>query len=279
MKRYRVLTIDYDSRAMILSIPSNNNLDKNADDLWNINKIKIKEGIVAEYGAFEYHKKIDDFVDLGVIPASIIAFHNKFIRQARDAFVIGSYYPCLTSSSALGERILNQLILHLKEYYKNTPEYYKIYRKESIGDWKKAIGTLEAWGVLLPKVVKSFKQLMDIRHRALHFNPETEHNDREMALNAFKKLCEIIEGQFSAFDQPWYIKGTKGATFVKKESENIPFVKEIIIPNCRLVGYLHVLDIKDNQWIVQDDNDYDNVELTETDEEFKELYNNRRIEK
>lgn len=273
MKRYRVLSMDFDTRANILSLEIKNDWEPKIKKQWEDNKQSIKDGIVAEYGILCSHNKINDFIALGAIPFSIIAFHNKFIRQARDAFIIGGYYPCLVASCALGERVLNQLILHLRDYYKSHSEYKKVYRKDSFDNWDVAIDTLEAWEVLLPEAVAGFRELRNIRNAAIHFNPETDRDYRTLAINAFQKICYIIKNQFGTERQPWYIEGINGATFVKKEKQEIPFVKEIVLPNCKLVGYRHTLEMKNNKWLVHDSDNYTEPELT--DEEFKELYNNK----
>lgn len=273
MKRYRVLAYDLDTRARILKIEIKDDWEDRDKELWRNNKTSIKEGLIAEYGAVRAFEKIDNFVALDVYPISLIAFHNKFLRQVRSAYVIGSYYSALTGACALGERILNHLILRLRNYYKTTEEYKKIYRKDSFDNWDLAINTLESWGVLLPDVVVSFRELKEIRNKSIHFNPETDTNDKELALNAIAKLQDIVSGQFSGFgSQPWFILGTRGACYIKKDSESVPYVREIVIPNCVKVGHLHKLDHGPNGWVVYDNYDYAEIEIT--DERFVELINN-----
>ena len=274
MKRYRVLSYDFDARANILNMEIKDDWDPQIKEQWENNKNQIKEGLIAEYGAYSAFGKIRNFCDLGALPISIIAFHNKFLRQAWKAFVIGSYYSALTSACALGERILNQLILHLREHFKATPQYKKVYRKDSFDDWDLAITTLADWHILLPDVIELFRELKGLRHRSIHFNPETDTNDRELSLNAMLKLSKIIQNQFSAFGtQPWFIEGIPGAAFIKKESENDPFVRKIVLPNCYLVGYLHTLENSPKGWVVHDDYEYEKKEIT--DQEFAELIKNR----
>lgn len=274
MKRYRVLSYDFDTRANVLNTVVKDDWEPQVKASWENNKNQIKEGLIAEFGAYSAFAKIRNFTDLGPLPFSIIAFHNKFLRQAWRSFVIGAYYPALTSACALGERILNQLILHLRKYFKETPQYKNVYRKNSFDDWDLAINTLAAWQVLLPDVVEFFRELKELRHRSIHFNPETDTNDRELSLNAMLKLSKIIQSQFSGFGtQPWFIEGIPGGMYIKKESENDPFVKEIILPNCNLVGHLHTLESSLKGWVVHDDHEYENKEIT--DQEFAELIKNR----
>lgn len=137
MKRYRVLLYDFDARANVLITDIKDDWEPQAKALWENNKNRIKEGLIAVFGAYSAFAKIRNFTDPGALPTSIIAFHNKFLRQAWRAFVIGAYFPALTSACALGERILNQPVLHLREYFKATPQYKNVYRKthSMTGNW------------------------------------------------------------------------------------------------------------------------------------------------
>ena len=275
MKRYRVLSYDFDTRANVLSIVISDNWYKKHIEQWRANQKRIKEELITQFGEQNADQKIKNFIELDYLPISVIAFHTKFMRQIRVAYVIGAYYPALTSACALGERILNQLIIYLRDEYKDTKEYKMVYRKSSFNNWDLAINTLESWGVLLPNVTKDFKELESIRHSAIHFNPETDENDKELALGAIKKLTNIIEGQFSGFGtQPWFITDAKGGGYIKKEYEQVPFVKYIIIPNCALVGPYHTLKLEGNRWIIIDNYDYEAKDIS--DEEFIELINYKR---
>lgn len=237
---------------------------------WLINKSRIREGLIHEFGASWHEQKIKNFIDLGANPISLLAFHNEFLKQCRDSFVLGGYYPALVSACTLGERILNRLILHLRDYFKSTPQYKKVYRKESFDNWEYAINTLESWGVLLPEPAEGFRRLEPLRNNAIHFNPETDHGARSLALEAIKSLQFIVENQFSAFGaQPWYIPGAKGAAYVAKAYESDPFVKEVVLPSCHLVGPKHKLDHGARGWIVHDDHEYEDTEIS--DEEFISL--------
>jgi hypothetical protein len=173
----------------------------------------------------------------------------------------------------LGERILNHLIRTLREDFKSTSEYKKIYRKDSFDDWDKAIDTLESWQVLLPEVIQEYRELKNIRHRSIHFNPDVDTDDRILSLEAISKLTSIISMQFGSFgNQPWFIPGIKGASYIKKEAEEWPFVKRVYIPNSHLVGFFHKLGPVNGRIDlihVYDDNDYENREIS--DDEFRSL--------
>jgi hypothetical protein len=213
-----------------------------------------------------------NFIDLGSIPMSFLTFHNKFLHQIRNSFVIGGYYPALTGACALGERILNRLILYLRDDFSKTSEYKKVYDKDSFDDWNLAINVLVAWDILLPDAVKAFRDLATVRNQAIHFEPEVDKNDRELALKATKLLHKIIEEQFSGFGpRPWFITKILGECYIKKEWEVNPFVRKICIPNCVYVGPCHKIEVENNQFVVYDVDTYEAKEVS--DDEFIELRN------
>lgn len=201
------------------------------------NPVKYYRSPKGEYGEVRAERKIQNFIDLSPKPISVIAFHNAFFSQVRNAFVVGSYYPALTGACALGERILNHLILALREDYRSSPEYRRVYRKDSFDDWTLAIDTLVAWDVLLPNAASDFRELMKKRHEAIHFHPETDQNAKEIALNAIICLQKIIGEQFFGLGpQPWFITSIPGEIYIKREWEHRPFIKIVYLNNGLLVG-------------------------------------------
>lgn len=244
MKRYRILPFfDFDTRVRTLVGPINEQWEEHIKAQHYKNREITITHLKTEFGELHADIKIQNFIDLEAKPISIIAFHNEFFNQVRTAFVMGASYPALTSACALGERILNHLILSLREDYRSTPEYRKIYRKNSFDDWTLAIETLVAWDVLLPKAADNFRSLMDQRHKAIHFRPETDRNARELALAAIKCLQAIIGEQFSGFGpQPWFITNIPGEIYIKKEWETKPFIAKVYLPNAALVGHRHRIE-------------------------------------
>lgn len=278
MKRYRVLNIDFDSRASILSQEIQDTWEHSVKDAHRKNKERVIEGLLAEFGRANGEEKVRNYLELGSKPFSIVAFHNKFMEQVRQSFVLSSYYPALTGACALGERVLNHLILRLRDSFKASPEYKKVYRKDTFDNWDVPINALEAWGVLLPGVVMNYRRLKELRNKAIHFDPATDENDRPLALEAIHTLTKIVAEQFSGFgNQPWFIPNTQGTSFLKKEVEEQPFIKHIYIPNCALVGPYHTLEFVPEvdriRVVVLDNHAYQDKEIT--DEEFAGLFNNR----
>lgn len=233
-------------------------------------------GLAAEFGADDLDRKVADFVAIGSKPFSLLSHHNAFFGQVRDTFVLGAYYPALVGACALGERILNHLILDLRAAYTGRPEYKRVARKDSFDDWRVPIDTLEAWGVLLPAAVVEFRTLMTLRHRSIHFNAGTYGTLREDALAAIRHLREIIEQQFCAFGaRPWFITGTRGLIFIRRDWETDPFVRTYYLPHCPFVGP-HVGISFEGGLRIHDRHDYGDGAWT--DEEFAAVYEGRTPE-
>lgn len=55
--------------------------------------------------------KISRLIEIGSKPFSVVSFHNRFFGQVRHAYVVGAAYPAATGTCALGERVLNHLVL------------------------------------------------------------------------------------------------------------------------------------------------------------------------
>src|SRR5437762_1715360 len=269
MKRFRILGFDFDARVHTLTTEIQENWEDNVKKLHMQNRAKTEQGLVWQFGVAAADQKRQNFIDLGPKRLSILAFHNKFFEQIRISFVMGAYYPALTASCALGERILNYLILILRDDFKSTPQYKRVHNKDSFDNWDTAIDTLAAWDVLLPDVVLEFRKLRDRRNDAIHFRPEVDENDRALALNAISSLGSVIGNQFCAFGpQPWFIPDIPGEIYIKKDWESRPFIRKVYLPNCVAVGPQHKIESV-MPWRVKDDFAYEERDIT--DKEFCSL--------
>lgn len=273
MKRYRVFNFDFDSLALTLD-DVNPGWDPEVIKQHQRNRDETVAYLVAQFGSANHGQKRMDYKNMGPAPFSIVAFHNKFQRQIRTALTMGSYYPALTSTCSLGERILNHLILTLREDFKESKEYKSIYRKDSYDDWSLAIDVLSSWQVLLPEATRAFRDLYNVRRKAVHFSIDTEMNDRDLAMDAYKTLKTIIQTQFPAIGgQPWFLIAP-GEAYIRKDWETNPFVKRIYLPNCFLVGPDHKVDFKDGRFLVSDAKEYPDKEIS--DEEFVAIRTGQR---
>src|SRR5271166_2610304 len=168
-RRYRTLPFfDFDTRATVLTTEIREHWDETNKAIWRENKARTIDGLRRTFGDLHIDRKVKDFTDMGVKPFSIIAYHNALFEQVRFAFVLGAYYPALVGACALGERILNHLVLDLREDFRKTRQYKRA-NKSPFRNWQAAIGILVAWDVLLPDVVEEFRKLESLRHRSIHF--------------------------------------------------------------------------------------------------------------
>ncbi len=234
------------------------------------NQEKLIAELKAEYGEHDFATKLENFKALGVKPISVLAYHNRLLNQSRRAFVSGQYYPALTAICALGERILNHLILKLRDSYKSHHLYKTVCHKDSFDNWATVINALTEWGVLTAKAADGFQLLRKKRNEVLHFNSAIEANDRQLAIDAIMNFQEIVSHQFSAFGSlPWLLPSL-GECFIKKEFEASPFIKEVYLPNCAHLGYKHRLKrVLPFAFEFQDADDYPDQNVS--DEEFIRL--------
>ncbi|WP_321337161.1 hypothetical protein [Breoghania sp.] len=205
---------------------------------------------------------------------SLVTYHNAMHQQARSAFVVGAYYPALVAACALGERILNHLILDLRDSFRSSPHYRKVWNKNSFDNWPRAVEILTDWDVLLPEAAKSFLELETLRHRSVHFNPETYMTMREDALSALTLCGKTISRQFGFFGgQPWFVEKTPGAQFIKSSFETHPFVRTYLIPASGFVGINYGMEMLGHGWVHLDYSDYGDGVLN--DEEFAKAVRER----
>ena len=240
MKRYRVTAMQWDTTPIVLKMEIKDDWTEQAKRNMRHEKEQIRGRLALRFGQLGLDQKVQNLSDIGIFPFSIISFHNQFLEQARNAFVMAFYYPALASACALGERVLNHLMLLLRKDFDGTPEYKEVHKLKTFDDWHLPIRVLWAWGVLLPKAVDAFKRLRTIRNKSLHFHPSTDTEARQQALTALHTFQEIVNAQFSTFgDQPWFIPMSAGVSFIKRDHEHKPFVKRVVLPSCRLVGTDH----------------------------------------
>ncbi len=274
VRRYHPFSFDFDSTSLSLKEPEEH-LDVQVKRTHLENRAKIVERLKQEYGALNIERSIKNSTDLGPKSMSLLTYHNRLHEQARRSFVMGLYYPALVAACALGERILNHLVLDLRDSFKSSRYYKKIYRKDSFDNWSFVIEVLEDWKVLVNCVGDEFISLGKLRNRSIHFESDTYQTMPEDALAALETLNKIIAKQFGYFGfQPWFIEDTPGAQFVKHSYQTNPFVQTYIIPRSGFVGPLYGMEISpDGHWRHLDYANYGDEELD--DDEFAKRFRER----
>lgn len=237
-KRYTPIAHSFDTRASMLVTEIQDHWEPQVQEQWRETHKGVRESIVHEYGVADFEEKIQNFVDLGAAPWSVLGLHNLHLKQVRDAFVSKSYYPALVGASGLGERILNHLVLALRDEYSEHEATRHVSKKESIDDWNKCVKALSGWGVFDVETGRDYLALMRMRHGAVHYRPELDFDDaREPALEAVKLLCSLVERVFNSIGKDGhYFAGPIGRAYVRLDSESDPFVRQFILPACALVS-------------------------------------------
>jgi uncharacterized protein YutE (UPF0331/DUF86 family) len=237
-RRYTPVDAHFDTRARVLETKIEPDWEPQIQEQWRRNQAGIREMLVHEYGAHDYERKIADFTELGAVPWSVVALHNAYLAQARAAFATGNYYPALLGACGLGERILNQLVLALREDFTAHPATSAVAGKESFDNWRVCIRVLKEWGVFDDGVAGDFALLMRHRHAAVHYRSALDSGDaRQSALEALVLLSGVVERVFEPHgDHPYYFTGPIGRSYVRLEAEAEPFVKRFILPACVLVS-------------------------------------------
>ena len=126
-------------------------------------------GVTYRHGLLDIQDKYDRWLSLS--PPSLCApiEWHELLREVESAYVHGDYFPALTSACCLGERILNHLIIGLREYFVSSARYKEVATKDSFQDWNRLIDILSDWKVLNNDLAQRFKELLSLRNPAVHF--------------------------------------------------------------------------------------------------------------
>jgi hypothetical protein len=269
-----VPAMNFDTRPRTLSDEIRPDWDESVKEAHRQNYANLIASLSVELGPVDFLRKLHDFKTIGVLPFSIVAHHNVFYDQIRKSFVQGYYYPALTSACSLEERILNHLVLDLRDNFADRKTYSKIANLSSIQSWQIAINVLVDWNVLLPDAASAFRKLEGLRQRSLHFSESTYQTLRDDAVRAIGLLSKIIEAQFpAAGTQSWFVRGTKGASFISAPWQDDPFVKKYYLPLCPLVSIHYVYSFENGKWLLFDFKECGDEAIS--DEEFCQRYNER----
>lgn len=268
MLRYHVPILSFDTRSETLRQTPTEQWSDEAKAAHEERVERLRQQISHEFGGLNLDMKVRNFADIGQLPWSIRAHHNEFLAQARDAFVMGQYYPALTAACALGERMLNHMIIDLKGHY-DTQEP-ELRTGQPIQNWQRMIHILDRWGALAPTATQAFRRLYGLRNRSIHFNRDTVERQRSDAQRALQLVKTIVNAQFASFgrDCPW-IDFDGFRFFVKKEFESHPFVLAYYSRACPRLGPKYHYNLVGHLWLATDLNDYPPTEID--DEEYKRL--------
>lgn len=262
----------FDSRNAMLSQEISPDWEPEIQEQWRRNQAGTRMGLLAELGTVLGEEKLDNYLQMGSSPWSVIFRHNELLAQVRSACAHGDFYPALVGACALGERLLNELLLVLRQDYINHPATTRRVRSgRPLTDWTSGIQVLQGWGVLDDGTAERLGTLAELRHRSVHFNDSLDAGARQPALDALHLVQAVIESVFTPHGvPPLFIADIAGASFLALASEQLPLVKRVYLPNSALLSPAHRMFPKTTEsgveWTVFDDADYDPTPLS--DEEF-----------
>ena len=218
---YRVVSFVLDTRVSILK-----------QSMLSGQHQMIADSLKEEWGGSDFDLKLKRFIDLDLAFIGIPEEYYKHLWPVVSAYCCGYFYPAMTSAGALGERILNRLIIKTRLYYKSSAHYKKIYNKESFDQWDLPIQILTEWRVISDKVADKFNILKKHRNDSTHYNDgyDFELNSHE----AVKALAAIINLQFNYIQRKdlFWVFDVPGEIWLRSSKTNDPFVIEFILPNC-----------------------------------------------
>jgi hypothetical protein len=111
--------VDFDTRNVVLGIEIQDNWDPEIKGMWEENKAPVRANLIAEFGSTDAETKLNNYQAMGAAPWSVVFEHSALLRQVRSSFAHGDFYPALVGACALGERLLHQLVLALREDFVN----------------------------------------------------------------------------------------------------------------------------------------------------------------
>lgn len=157
-----------------------------------------------------------------VVIKPIIAFDSEFsglLHDVRNAYISGYYYCAMTGATTFGERILNRLIIDLKEKYPlqkypSIPEV--VYTSKSNTNWKQMYDALFIWGVIDSDLCEKFKELFEKRCRTIHYNVKLLDITEKEVAETINLISNII---YDLFAMSKYFKLDNGKYILNKSPD------------------------------------------------------------
>ena len=210
-----------------------------------------------------------------------VSVYQDYLQEAEFCYLIQKPYPAATAAGCIGEMILNDLILRLRDDYRNKwdPEIgTDVFRKDSFQDWPKAVDILRFWNVIDGETkdwfLKLNKKRNELVHHGLGLSPaEVDAKALEM-LNLINRISDRLFGVYARTDIFFWVPGEP---YVREPMEEDPLVKEFIIPSCLPLSYKHSIEWAGGGHLEVTDHGKDE-KGTCTDDEFVQLREDWRKE-
>jgi hypothetical protein len=256
LKRYRLLPN--------LWIDTRRNIYKSQPKaIWG--RLAEDEGLPEEFGQRGFEAKLERFVEMSPPWARLIWPKLRAEHEVYDAYAFGAFYPALASVCCLGEALLNELVSRLARYFKHTPGYKTVYRKEWIQDWPLMINLLKSWGILDPLRVDQLSKLYVLRKESVHLR--VLENVDEKAKEALQLYSDTVSHLFGPSEN--LVFWCPGEMYLRRERGSDPLIREFFLGSCPYVGYKHRVEGDLTGLRFVDDHEYENRVIS--DQEFRQL--------
>jgi len=229
-RMYRVFGFALDTRVTLFS-----------QDGLEAQSKSLAESLRDQWGSQNFEVKLSRFKKLNLSFIGIPDEYYALLREIVDSYCCGYFYPAITSAGALGERILNRLLIRTRDHFKASKHYKDVCRKQSFDNWDKTILILRDWGVISAEVAESFEKLKIHRNDSIHYNEG--YAIEENAHSAIMELAKIVDRQFNYTKRVdlFWVFDVPGEIWLRSAQMNIPFVKEFILPHCaKLTAYCEI---------------------------------------
>jgi hypothetical protein len=225
-RMYRVFGFALDTRVTLLS------------QMGEEQSKTLSESLLDQWGSRNFEDKLLRFKRLNLSFIGIPDEYYTLLREIVDVYCCGHFYPAMTSAGALGERILNRLLIKTRGHFKTSKYYKEIYKKQSFDNWDKPILVLRDRGIISADVAESFEKLKIHRNDSIHYNEG--YDFEENAHLAITELARIVDLQFNYIKRIdlFWVFNVPGEIWLRSTQAENPFVKEFVIPHCaRLSAY------------------------------------------
>ncbi|MFC1615079.1 hypothetical protein ACFL22_00785 [Patescibacteria group bacterium] len=189
------------------------------------------------YGVCDIDNKVARKNQINTPKLWLVHDFDQYFEEIIKSYIVGSYYPVATSCTTLAERLINLFIIKMRDLYPTNIldtdlQKYVYTRDQNWQSFDLNIKVLDAWGILNPDQKKWFKDLLDIRNRAVHFQPS--FNPQKDSLDAIKTLHKIIDSYFSPYERKDVIRlfEIPGEIWVREDRLADPFVRAFVLPCC-----------------------------------------------
>ncbi|MBI2055873.1 MAG: hypothetical protein HYT37_00625 [Candidatus Sungbacteria bacterium] len=185
-------------------------------------KSEDRERISTFYGVHDVENKINRKNEINQPKLWLVYDFDQYFEEIINSYIIGSFYPVATSCTTLAERLVNLFIIKMRDLYDQSLldaqlKKYVHSRNQNLQSFESNMKVLRAWNLLTPNQGSWFKNLLDIRNRAVHF--QSAFDPQPDSLKAVQILHKIIDSYFSPFERKDVLRVFEipGEIWVKEE--------------------------------------------------------------